>query len=58
MRRNGKVNFGEQGRKKEIARRYYAFRQIDRYIKWTTEVRGFLKWRDLKYQYNKYNIEF
>ena len=58
MRRNGKVNFGEQRRKKQIARRQYAFTQIARYLKWTTEVRVFLKWRDLKDQYNKYNIEF
>jgi len=57
MRRNSKVNFKEQ-QKKEIARRHYALRQIDRYINWTIEVRGFLKWRDLKNQYKKYNLEF
>ena len=57
MRRNSKINLKEQ-RDKEIARRHYALRQIDRYIKWTTDVRGFLKWKDLKRQYEKYNLEF
>ena len=57
MRRNSKINLKEQ-RDKEIARRHYALRQIDRYIKWTIDVRGFLKWKDLKRQYEKYNLEF
>ena len=50
MRRNNKVNFKEQ-QAKEIARRHYALRQIDRYINWSVGVRGFLKWKDLKNQY-------
>ena len=57
MRRNSKANIIEI-RKKEVARRHYALRQIERYIKWTVEVRGYLKWKDLKNQYKKYNLEF
>jgi len=34
----------------------YALRQIERFIKWTTEKRGYLLWRDLKRQYEKYNL--
>ncbi len=57
MRRHNKINFKEQ-RDKEIARRMYALRQIDRFIKWTISVRGYLKWKHLKEQYEKYNLEF
>ncbi len=57
MRRNNKVNFKEQ-QAKEIARRHYALRQINRYINWSVGVRGFLKWKDLKDQYKKYKLEF
>ena len=57
MRRDYKINFKEQ-RDKEIARRMYALRQIDRFIKWTISVRGYLKFKHLKAQYEKYNLEF
>ncbi len=57
MRRNGKINIKEH-RSKDIARRMYALRQIDRFIKWTTEKRGYLLWRDLKSQYKKYDLPF
>ena len=55
MRRNSKINFKEQ-RTKEVARRMYALRQIDRFIKWTMDQRGYLKWKHLKQQYEKYNL--
>jgi len=55
MRRDSKINIKEQ-RNKEIARRMYAIRKIDTFIKWTIEVRGYLKWKDLKEQYKKYNL--
>ena len=57
MRKNSRVNFREQ-REKEVARRHYALRQIERYIQWTVSVRGYLKFKDLKRQYEKYNLEF
>jgi len=34
----------------------YALRQIERFIKWTVDRRGYLKWKDLKEQYEKYNL--
>ena len=55
MRRNGKNNTKEH-KNKDIARRMYALRQIERFIKWTTEKRGYLLWKDLKRQYEKYNL--
>ena len=57
MRKNSRVNFREQ-REKEVARRHYALRQIERYIQWTVSVRGYLKFKDLKRHYEKYNLEF
>tara|TARA_E500000331_G_C17114638_1_gene651183 strand:+ start:781 stop:900 length:120 start_codon:yes stop_codon:yes gene_type:complete len=36
----------------------YAMRQIDRFIKWTVEARGYLKWKHLKEQYEKYGIKW
>ena len=57
MRKNSRVNFREQ-REKEVARRHYALRQIERYIQWTVSVRGYLKFKDFKRQYEKYNLEF
>ena len=55
MRRNSKINFKEQ-RNKEVARRMYALRQIDRFIKCTINQRVYLKWKHLKQQYEKYNL--
>ena len=55
MRRNGKNNIKEH-KNKDIARRMYALRQIERFIKWTVDRRGYLKWKDLKEQYEKYNL--
>jgi hypothetical protein len=42
---------------KLIARRKYAERQIDKYVKWSISVRGYLKYKNLVEQQNKYNIK-
>ena len=42
---------------KHIARTKYKERKINTYIKWTTEKRGYLLWRDLIKLHNKYNIK-
>jgi hypothetical protein len=55
MRRDSKAYFEKQ-RSKEIARRMYALRKIDTFIKWTITQRGYLKWKHLKEQYKKYNL--
>ena len=39
------------------ARRRYAQRKIDKYIKWSITQRGCLKWKDLVEQQNMYNIK-
>ena len=41
---------------KHLARTKYKERKIDSYIKWTTNKRGYLKWKHLKEQYKKYNL--
>ena len=57
MRRNSKANFKEQ-RNKEVARYMYCMRQIDKFIKWTIETRGYLKMKHLKQQYEKYGLKW
>ena len=42
---------------KHLARAKYKERKIHTYIKWTTEKRGYLLWRDLITLHNKYNIK-
>jgi hypothetical protein len=54
MRRNSKVNIE---REKEIARKKYAERQIDKWWKWSWEVRGYVKFKDLIKLQKKYNIK-
>ena len=54
MRRNSKVNIE---REKEIARKKYAERQIDKWWKWSWEVRGYVKFKDLVKLQEKYNIK-
>ena len=42
---------------KHIARAKYKERKINTYIKWTTEKRDYLLWRDLVKIHDKYNIK-
>ena len=53
MRQNNTANTRKA---KDIARRKYAERQIDKFTKWSIEQRGFLKYKDLVEQQDKYNI--
>jgi hypothetical protein len=53
MRRDNKVN---PKLAKKIARQKYAERQIDRFIKWSIDTRGYVKYNDIVEQQNKYNI--
>ena len=54
MRQNNTVNARKA---KDIARRKYAERQIDKFIKWSVNQRGFLKYKDIVEQHDKYNIK-
>ena len=54
MRQNSRVNPFET---KRIARQKYGERQIDKWCKWSWEIRGRIKFRELvKYQ-DLYNIK-
>ena len=53
MRRNRELNTWE---KKDLARRKYAERQLEKFIKWSVETKGDLKYKDLIKYSNKYNI--
>jgi len=54
MRQGNRYNKGDA---KEIARRHYANRQIEKWIKWTVTNRGFLKYKELVEIHEKYNIK-
>jgi hypothetical protein len=54
MRRNNKRNPFEE---KRIARKMYAERQIDKWCKWSWEIRGKIKYRELVEQQEKYNFK-
>ncbi len=54
MRRNNKVNPWEA---KRIARQKYAERQIDKFVKWSWEMRNKVKYKELVELQDKYNIK-
>ena len=53
MRRDNKIN---PRKSKEIARQMYAQRQIDRWIKWSIENKGYVFYRDLVEKQNELKI--
>ena len=53
MRYNGRVNPREV---KNVARQKYSERQIDRWIKWTMENKGYMLYKDLIEKQNEFNI--
>ena len=54
MRRDRKINPFEA---KRLAREKYAERQIEKWIKWTIDVRGKMIYKELVEIHNKYNIK-
>ena len=54
MRRDSKVNPWEA---KRIARQKYAERQIEKFVKWSWEIRGKVKYSELMELQNEYKIE-
>ena len=48
-------NTGESA--KHLARRKYKERKIDTFIKWSLATRGYLRWKDLEFIHNKYNVK-
>ena len=51
MRRNRELNSFEQ---KDLARRKYADRQLQKFIDWSIESKGYLKYKDLIKYSEKY----
>ena len=43
--------------KKRLARQKYAERQIDKFVKWSWEVRGKVKYKELVEIMDRYNIK-
>ena len=54
MRRDSKPNPFEA---KRIARQKYAERQIDKFVKWSWDIRGKIKYKDIIKLHNEYKIE-
>jgi len=54
MRRNNTPN---PRLAKQIARHKYAERQIDKFVKWSWEVRGKVKYKELVELMDRYNIK-
>tara|TARA_R100000908_G_scaffold18391_2_gene7058 strand:- start:194 stop:367 length:174 start_codon:yes stop_codon:yes gene_type:complete len=54
MRRNSKIN---PKLSKLIARRKYAERQIDKWVKWSWRQRGKVLYRELLEKHKQYNIK-
>ena len=54
MRRDNKHNPFEA---KRLARQKYAERQIDKFVKWSWEVKGYVKYKDIVRKQNEYNIK-
>jgi len=54
MRRNDKINTRVT---KQIARKKYAERQIDKWIKWRMESKGYMYFKDLVELQEEHNIK-
>jgi|TARA_R110000822_G_scaffold197254_1_gene335179 hypothetical protein len=54
MRHNSRINPGDA---KRIARQKYAERKIDKWCKWSWDVKGKIKYKELVEQQDKYNIK-
>ena len=53
MRRDRELNSWE---KKDLARRKYAERQLEKFIKWSIESKGYLKYKELIAYERKYSV--
>lgn len=54
MRQNSEANIRVS---KAIARQKYKERQINKYINWAMESRGYLRWKELVAMHDKHNIK-
>jgi len=42
---------------KQVARQKYAERQIDKFVKWSWDQKGYVKYKDIVHEHDKYNIK-
>ena len=42
---------------KQIARQKYAERAIDKFVKWSLDQKGYVKYKDIVNEHDKYNIK-
>ena len=42
---------------KKVARQKYKERQIDKFVKWAIEQKGFVKWKEIVELHEQYNIK-
>tara|TARA_R100000742_G_C4165476_1_gene5567 strand:+ start:91 stop:264 length:174 start_codon:yes stop_codon:yes gene_type:complete len=54
MRRNSKIDIRKQ---KQLARQKYAERQIDKWVKWRMQNKGYILYKDLVEMQNNFNIK-
>ena len=50
-------NQSDLAKAKQVARQKYVERQIDKWIRWSINNRGKLKWKELVEIHDKYNIK-
>jgi plasmid rolling circle replication initiator protein Rep len=55
MSRDSKINPFEA---KKLARQKYAERQIDKFVKWSWEIKGKVRYKDIVKLQDKYNMKF
>ena len=55
MRRSNNINKTKV--EKEVARRKYGERQIDKWVKWSFTMRGKVLWKELMEQIKRYKLD-
>jgi hypothetical protein len=55
MRRSNNINKTKE--EKQLARRKYAERQVDKWVKWSWDMRGKVLWRELVQKLKQYNLD-
>ena len=55
MRRSNNINKTKE--EKQLARRKYAERQVDKCVKWSWDMRGKVLWRELVQKLKQYNLD-
>ena len=53
MQRNSETNFREE---KRLARKKYAERQFDKWIRWSFEIKGRIKYKDILKKQDELNL--